>query len=187
MMWLISGLVLLIGIHLIPTVPRLRHYLVGRLGEAGYRAAFSLIAVAGLGLIILGMGRAPFIPVWEAPAWGFAVVPLLMLPACVLVVGAYLPGNLHRLTPHPMSWGVVLWAVGHLFANSGAAALLLFGSLGLYSLLAIWSGNRRGAVRATTRQGVDKDLLVLAIGVLIYVGLAFFHPLLFGAVAIRGL
>jgi uncharacterized membrane protein len=137
--------------------------------------------------MVTGMVQAPFIFVWQPPAWGFTVVPLLMLPALVLVVGAYLPGNVHRLTPHPMLWGVVLWAVGHLFANGDAASLWLFGSLGLYSLFAIWSANRRGAVRATAREHAEKDLVVLAVSVLLYVGFAFLHPVLFGVVAIRGL
>lgn len=187
MNWLILGLAVLIGVHLIPSVPPLRRGLVTRLGESAYKGLFSLFALTGLVLIILGMSQAAFIPVWQPPLWGKALTPLFMLPALILLVGAYLPGNVHRLTPHPMSWGVVLWAVGHLLANGDAASLLLFGSLGLYSLLAIWSGNRRGARKATLAMTIDRDLIVIGVGLLLYVTLVFLHPTLFGVAAISGL
>lgn len=187
MNWLILGLVVLIGAHLIPAVPSLRRRLVTGLGERAYLGLFSLFALTGLVLIILGMSHAPFIPVWQPPLWGVVLTPVLMLPAMIFLVGAYLPGNLHRITPHPMSWGVVLWAVGHLIANGDAASLLLFGSLGLYSLFAIWSCNRRGATRAIRTMTMDRDLIVIGVGLLLYVAMVFLHPILFGVAAISGL
>jgi uncharacterized membrane protein len=187
MNWLILGLAVLIGIHLIPTVPALRRLLVIRLGISPYKGLFALISLAGLALIILGMGQIPVIPVWQPPLWGNWLVPLFMLPSLILLVGAYLPGNIHRLTPHPMLWGVVLWAVGHLLANGDAAALLLFGSLGLYSLFAMWSANRRGAARATVTMTIDRDLIVIGVGLMLYVALVFLHPTLFGVAAISSL
>ncbi len=187
MNWLILGLVLLIGVHLVPAAVPLRRWLVTCLGEPAYRGLFAIFALTGLVLIVLGMSRAPLIPVWEPPTWGAGVAPLFMLPAMILLAGAYLPGNLHRLTPHPMSWGVVLWAAGHLLANGDAAAMLLFGSLGLYSLFAIWSANRRGAVKATRSMTIDRDLIVIGIGLLLYLALVFLHLTLFGVPAISGL
>ncbi len=187
MNWLILGLAVLIGVHLIPAVPPLRRRLITGLGEVAYKGLFALFALTGLVLIILGMSQAPFIPLWAPPLWGGGLTPLFMLPAMILLVGAYLPGNLHRFTPHPMSWGVVLWAVGHLLANGDAASVLLFGSLGIYSLFAIWSGNRRGATRATRTRTIDRDLIVIGIGLLLYVATVFLHPILFGVPAIKGL
>ena len=187
MNWLIFGLVVLIGVHLVPAVPPLRRELVMRLGLAAYKGLFSLISLAGLTMIILGMSQAAFTPLWQPPEWANSAVPMFMLPALILLVGAYLPGNVHRITPHPMSWAVVLWAIGHLLANGDAASVLLFGSLGLYSLFAIWSANRRGASKATLRLTIDRDLIVIGVGVALYVGLVFLHPLLFGVPAISGL
>jgi uncharacterized membrane protein len=187
MTWLILGLVVLIGVHLVPAVPPLRRALIQRLGFMPYKGLFSLIALAGLVLIVIGKARAPFIPLWEPPEWGKGSVPLFMLPAFILLAGAYLPGNAHRLTPHPMLWGVILWAVGHLLANGDAASALLFGSLGLYSAFAIWSANRRGAARATVRMTLDRDLIVFGVGVVLYVATVFLHPTLFGVAAISGL
>lgn len=187
MNWLILGLAVLIGVHLIPSAPPLRRGLVQRLGEPAYTGLFSLFALSGLVLIILGMSQAPFIPLWEPPLWGAGVTPLFMLPALILLAGAYLPGNIHRFTPHPMSWGVVLWAIGHLLANGDVASVQLFGSLGLFSLFAIWSGNRRGAAKATRTMTTDRDLIVVGVGLVLYIALVFLHPTLFGVAAISGL
>ena len=187
MSWLILGLAILIGTHLVPAAPTLRQRLVSRLGFGTYQGLFALSSLAGLVLIILGMDQAPSIPVWVPPSWGYDLVPLFMLPALILLVGAYLPGNIHRITPHPMLWGVVLWAVGHLLANGDTASLLLFGSIGLYSLFAIWSANRRGATTARLTMTIDRDLIVIGVGLVLYVALVFLHPVLFGVAAIHGL
>ena len=42
------GVALFVGVHLVPMVPEWRSALVGRLGEAGYKAGFSVLALAGL-------------------------------------------------------------------------------------------------------------------------------------------
>jgi uncharacterized membrane protein len=185
--FLILGLVILIGMHLVPAAPALHRRVAEHLGEGAYQVMFALISLAGFGLIIIGMGKVPFISLWEPPRWGYGLAPLLMLPACILLVGAYLPGNVHRITPHPMLWGVVLWAVGHLLANGDAASLLLFGALGLYSLFAMWSANRRGAVRASVKLSLNRDLVVIAVGVGLYITITILHPVLFGVAAVRGL
>ena len=44
---LIVGIVVFLGLHLLPTLSGLRETLVGRLGENGYKALFSLLAIAG--------------------------------------------------------------------------------------------------------------------------------------------
>lgn len=186
MNWLILGLAILIGIHLVPAMPARRQQLIRKLGDRFYQAMFAFIALVGLVFIIVGMGRIPFIAVWEPPSWGDAVVPWFMLPACILLVAAYLPGNIHRVTRHPMLWGVVLWAIGHMLANGDVAGLLLFGSLGIYSLFAMWSANQRGAEKATIRISFGRDLIVVGIGVVLYVALVFLHPTLFGVAAISG-
>lgn len=184
MAWLIMGLVTLIGMHLVPASPSLRRQLVQRLGEMPYRGIFALVSLAGFTLIVIGMGKASFIPVWEPPQWGYTVVPVFMLPAFILLVAAYLPGNVHRFTPHPMLWGVVLWAAGHLLANGDLASIVLFGALGLYSVFAMWSANRRGAARTTDRVSPKRDIIVVAVGLGLYIATVFLHPFLFGVAAI---
>ena len=55
---LILGLVLFFSVHLWPMWPGIKRDLVGRLGAGGYMAVFSLLSIAGLGLMIFGYGDA---------------------------------------------------------------------------------------------------------------------------------
>ena len=55
---LIAGLVLFLGIHLLPTVPALRSNLAARWGERRYKGMFALVSFAGLALIIAGYAMA---------------------------------------------------------------------------------------------------------------------------------
>ena len=48
MMVLIVGLILFLGVHLLPTSPELRAGLQERMGTNGYKAVFSLLSLAGL-------------------------------------------------------------------------------------------------------------------------------------------
>ena len=70
---LVPGLVLFLGVHLVPTSPPLRRSLVARMGERGYRGAFSAVAAAGLALTVAGFARAPSEPMLFAPEAGALV------------------------------------------------------------------------------------------------------------------
>ena len=50
--------------------------------------------------------------------------------ALILLAASFIPGNLKRLTAHPMLWSITLWALVHLLANGDLAGLLLFGGFG---------------------------------------------------------
>lgn len=180
---LVLGLVVFFGVHLVPAFVPLRAAMVLRLGNKGYRVAFALTALAGLLLIIWGKARAPYVPVYDAPGWGRHATQLLMLPALILLPAAHMPGNIKRYTRHPMLWGVLLFALGHLLANGDLASVLLFGAFALYTPLAMLSANARGARLATASQPWVRDLRVLAAGVITYLLLAWLHPWLFGAAA----
>lgn len=181
---LVTGMIFLIGIHLLPTFTDLRQYLVKRLGIQIYQGIFSLISLAGLILIVVGMSRAEFHPLWQPPAWSNNLTFLVMLPALVLPVAAYLPSNIKRFTPHPMLWGVVLWSAGHLLANGDLASLVLFGGFGIYALFDMASANWRGAAKQTYSVAIGHDFLVIVIGLVAYVVLVNLHPQLFGTAII---
>jgi len=173
---LLIGLVIFLGSHLLPTYTNARQGLIRRLGLYPYKGLFGLVALLGLGLIIIGKQQAASLPLWQPPAWGLTVTYILMLPALVLIVAAYLPGNSKRYTRHPMLWGVTLWAIAHLFANGDLASLLIFISLGLFALLDMWSANRRGAVYSVVKRSLGWDLLVFVVGVAIYLAILAVHP-----------
>ncbi|MGD8379632.1 MAG: NnrU family protein [Gammaproteobacteria bacterium] len=172
---LVAGLVLFLGVHLLPTVPPLREGLRARLGNGLYKGFFSLVSLGGLLLIVRGMRLAPAVSVYSPPAHGYRLTVALMLVALILLVAAYVPSNVKRYTRHPMLWGVVLWSVGHLFANGDLAGLLLFASFGVYALVDMISANRRGAALQERRLPWTRDILVVVIGVAVYLVVSAWH------------
>jgi uncharacterized membrane protein len=52
MIWL--GIALFFGLHVMPSLPNVRDRLVGRLGIKRYKGAYSLVALSGLVLIVMG-------------------------------------------------------------------------------------------------------------------------------------
>jgi uncharacterized membrane protein len=180
MLWLIAGLVLFLGIHVFSSLRPARERVIARLGEGAYKGFYSLISLAGFGLIVAGMGKAPSIVLWHPPAWGHYVAIWFMPFALILLATAFVPGNLKRLTAHPMLWSITLWALVHLIANGDLAGLLLFGGFGLYSLYAMWSQNRRGARPAQMRRPIRGDIGAVVVGLVAYALLLKFHANLFG-------
>jgi len=177
---LIVGVALFIGTHLVPSVPSLRDRLKKQVGGNAYRGLFALVSLVGFVLLVMGMGRAPFVPLWDPPAWGHRVPVFGMPVALVLFVAAFMPTNLKRLTRHPMLWGVTLWAAVHLGANGDLASLILFGSFGAFSLFDMWSANQRGALLSSKAVPYWRDLLVVVVGGVVFMGLLHSHAMLFG-------
>jgi uncharacterized membrane protein len=178
--WLIAGLLLFLGIHVFSSLRPARERVIARLGEGAYKGFYSLISVAGFGLVVAGMSKAPTITLWTPPPWGHYLAIWFMPFALVLLAEAFIPGNLKRITAHPMLWSITLWALVHLVAAGDLAGLMLFGSFGLYSLYAMWSQNRRGIRPSQTRRVIWGDVGAVAVGLVAY-GLLFkFHASLFG-------
>jgi len=180
MPWLVLGVVIFFGVHLVPSAPKLRKAARGRVGARAYQGIYALVALVGLVLIVVGMGRAPFIPLWNPPSWGRTVAIYAMPLALTLFIGAYMPSNLKRLTRHPMLWGVTLWAGLHLLANGDLASLLLFGSFGLYSLFDMASANRRGATLSKMVYPLWRDAALVVAALVVYAVVLHAHGWLFG-------
>jgi uncharacterized membrane protein len=185
---LIIGLVLFIGIHLLPTAPELRRAFAGRFGEQPYKGAFSVVALIGFALIVYGYhkvqlhaGKNPVL--WEPPAWGRHVTMALMLPVFPLLIAAYLPGRIAGVIRHPMVTAVKFWALAHLFVRGDLASLLLFlGLMGWAVYDRISLKHRTAAGLVTVRSGpVVNDVVAIVGGLLLYAVFAKWgHPLLIG-------
>jgi uncharacterized membrane protein len=138
----------------------------------------------GLILIIIGKGRADFVPVWDPPNWGYPITQVAMLLALISFPAAYMPTNLKRFMRHPFLTGVALWALSHLLVNGDLASILLFGGFGAFALFDVCSANRRGAKKSDCKLPLYRDLLLIAVGLVIYGVMAALHPYLFGVPAI---
>ena len=98
---LVLGIIVFLGVHLLPTFPDVRERLIGRMGENGYRALFSILSLLGFVLIVWGFARAPVIQVWSPPNWTRYVAIVLMVPVFILLIAAYVPGQIKAKVKHP--------------------------------------------------------------------------------------
>jgi uncharacterized membrane protein len=183
---MIVGLVLFLGVHTLTTQRDLRARLIKEMGESGYKIAYALVSLAGLVLIVWGFGHyraAGLWPVWAPPRALKHLNTALMLPAVILVVAAYLRGRIYTAVKHPMLTGVKLWAFGHLLANGDLGGIILFGSFLAWAVFDRISLKRRADAGGPPIPvgGVSNDLIAVAVGIVVYLALAFaFHPLVIG-------
>ncbi|HVL55008.1 MAG TPA: NnrU family protein [Burkholderiaceae bacterium] len=192
MIVLVIGLALFLGVHSVRIVADdWRSATMTRIGERRWKGVHSLLAALGLVLIVWGYGIARTDPVvvWQPPLWTRHLAALLMLPAFVLLVAAYVPGNrIKAAVGHPMVLGVKLWAVAHLASNGTLADIVLFGSFLVWAVLDFRSARRRLPGEGTTALRLPPgeesapvpmlaapDLIVIALGL---IGWAVFGMLL---------
>lgn len=127
---LILGLLIFLGIHSVSIVaPGWRDAQVARLGEMPWKGVYTVLAIVGFALLVIGYGQARGAPVvlYTPPVALRHVALLLMLPVFVLLLAAYLPGRIKTAAKHPMLLATKLWATAHLLANGNLADVLLFG------------------------------------------------------------
>lgn len=180
MLIMIAGLVLFIGIHLVPVAQPLRARLVVSLGDGAYRGLFALIAAVGLVLIIAGYHLRPDrVQLFSPSLAARAAAPVLVTIAFVLFAAANMKTHIRAWLRHPMLLGLMLWSGVHLLANGDLAGTILFGSFFAYSLIALVSAIARGAVKPLVADW-KHDLMAVGGGLLLSYLTIRFHPAIFG-------
>jgi uncharacterized membrane protein len=135
------------GSHIALSSTLLRGALRDQLGERGFLALYSLVAIATFAWFVVAYAEAPAVPLWAARPWS-ATVPIVVMPlATVLLVAGYSTRNptavgmersaaaddpapgIMRVTRHPIMWAIGLWASSHLVANGDLASLIFFGAI----------------------------------------------------------
>ena len=187
----ILGLVIFLGAHVFVTMRNERAVLVARFGEWPYRGLFSLVSIVGIVLIAYGFASyraAGFIIVWNPPAWTRHIVEALMWPASIMIVAAYIPGNIKRVLKHPMLAGVKTWAFAHLCANGDLGGIILFASVlawAVYDRITLKRRSDAGAPPIPVG-GAINDLIAIIVGTIVYFALGFvFHPVVIGVPAFQ--
>jgi uncharacterized membrane protein len=183
---LVLGLVLFIGTHVFVTLRGARAAVINTIGEWPYKALVAILSVVGILLIGFGFGKyraRGWIDVWYPPHWTYYVTQLLMWPASIFVVAAYIRGNIWRQLRHPMLVGIKIWAVAHLISNGDLGSIILFGSF------LLWAGYDRVSLKYRTDPGSPalpvngrrNDVIAIVVGTVLYLLLGLvFHPLVVG-------
>lgn len=151
---LVAASIAFVGSHFALSHP-LRAPLVGALGENGFRALYSLVAlVTFVWAVVAFRAVGPSGPVlWYAMGdIGWAVATLVMLVASVLLAGSFVgnpalpapgaaslaargPHGVFHVTRHPMMWSFALWAATHLLLSPTARQIVMAGAIGLLALV----------------------------------------------------
>jgi len=146
--------------HVIPPIPPIRAFLIGRIGRPLYILTYSLLSLALLAWIVVAARRAPYIALWDPAPWqALLAVALMPLAFWFIVVGlaepnplsitlrragpGFVPGPIVTITRHPVLWGFTIWAAAHIPANGDVVSLILFGGMFVLALGAMPILDRR--------------------------------------------
>ena len=185
MLVLVIGILVFLGVHLLPTLPTLRAGMIGQVGAGPYKGLHSLASAVGFGLIVWGFGlyrASGLVPLWTPPVWGrHAAMALMWFAFVALACMGPRPGRIKGWLKHPMLVGIKIWALAHLLANGDAGGLVLFGSFLAFAVYDRISVKRRGETGAAPATGfTTADAVALGLGTGVYVAMIFLHPILIG-------
>ena len=164
--FVLSNLIIFFGIHLVPFFPKTKNALHSRMGENPYMGTFSLISLIGLLMIIFGYERAidNLYPIYSH---AYAYSEYVMFVSLTFLVAAYLPTHLKKITKHPMSIGIGIWALLHLAVNPDIISVVLFGAFLAYSILDILVAEFKKEEKKLHEAKVLYDVLSVVVGGLI--------------------
>lgn len=186
MLPLILGLLLFFAIHLVPTSPSLRDGLVERFGASAYKIGFSVLSLVGFVLIVLGYHKLQLMPgknpvLWDPPSWTRHIAFLLMLPAMILFVAAFVPSRVRTAVKHPMLAAIKAWALAHLLVNGDLGSMVLFGAFLAFAVYDRISIKHRTVTVPPSPAGFTNDVLVLLGGLALFAVMLFWgHGALIG-------
>ena len=180
----VLGLVLFFAPHVLRMgLPSVRDSLLARMGEGGFKGLYSLVALAGIVLMVFGwmQVRPDMDEVYAVPSWGRHATSLLVLLGFIGIMAANFPtGYIKKVLQHPFLTGIFLWALGHLLANGDMGSLILFGSFAVYTVINRLAVMARPVPAMGTPRAIN-DVYAVVGGVLLYAVIAFWlHGVLFG-------
>ncbi|WP_211474013.1 NnrU family protein [Collimonas humicola] len=181
---LILGLLLFIGLHLIPTLPPLKAGLQQSLGENRYKALFAVLAGLGLILVIVGYAKAPAEPRFFNSFVGARHgAPLAMAISFILLAAANMKSHIRAWVKHPMLLGVGIWALVHLLANGHEKATILFSAFLAFVVIDLISVLRRDSYKPF-EPALKYDVIAVASGLLLALLVMTFHRQLMGVAVV---
>lgn len=188
MIMITIGLLIWVCAHLFPSLfPAVRERWIARIGSNAYQGLFALCILAGLLLIIFGWRSTLPTQVYLPPAGLRQPGMLLVIIGFILMVAANFPATrFKRVIRHPQLTGVAIWAFAHLLMNGDSRSLLVFATLGAWSLVSMVTINRRDGIwiKPGKPDGWGQDVMVLAGGLILSALAFYFHEYLAGVALI---
>ena len=171
---MIAGLVLFLGTHSVRVfADDWRAGQIAARGENVWKGIYTVIALAGLVLIVWGYGlaREAPVPVWDPPLWLRHVT--LTLNAVAFFLAAQNAGPVGPVTArlgHPMVLAAKVWAIAHLMSNGTLADIILFGSILAWAVADFSAAKRRDRQAGTVRIAGPwrNDLIPGAVGLALW-------------------
>ncbi len=107
---MIIGLLIFLGSHSVRIfAENWRQQQIAKHGETTWKVAYSAVSIVGLAIAIYGFGQMRLDPIyiWYPPMGMRHAVALLMVPAFIMLVAAYIPHNaIKAKLGHPMMLAV---------------------------------------------------------------------------------
>jgi uncharacterized membrane protein len=204
---LVAAMALLIASHVLPSMPSIRTGLIDRLGRRGFYAAYSILSLLALGLVVLAYRAADPGPCLYTPVPGSRVMALVgTMPAILLLVARLTTRTdpaaaqgIYRLSGVPGSLAVLLWALLHLVNLGEARQVVVFSGMALIAAAALIK-NLRHAPPAWREAGLFRGSALgravlwrevrwwrPALALLVYLTLLALHPVVIGRDPLAGL
>ncbi|WP_249975873.1 NnrU family protein [Vreelandella olivaria] len=184
---MILGLLIFLGSHSVRIfAENWRQQQIAKLGQNTWKLAFSVVSVIGLAIAIYGFGQMRLNPVyvWFPPIGLRHAVALLMLPAFIMLVAAYVPGNaIKAKLGHPMMLAVKVWALAHLLVNGRLGDIIFFAAFLVWAILAFKTAKKRDRLNPpiVVATSIPATVTTVVIGLGAYVLFAFYlHTLIIG-------
>ncbi|MEH6758031.1 MAG: NnrU family protein [Parasphingorhabdus sp.] len=168
---LIAGILLWSIVHLVKSVaPGLRTSIRGKIGAGPHQGLVALLIVSALALMIYGWRTAEYEFVYDPPVWGRHLNMLLMVFSIFLFGAAQGKSRIKQWIRHPMLTGMLVWAVGHLLANGDSRSVVLFGGLGLWALISIFTVSRNEGAwqKPSETASIGREMLSIVIALVLY-------------------
>lgn len=187
MTMMIIGLLIFLGSHSVRIfADNWRQQQIDQHGLTTWKVAYSVVSVIGLALAIYGFGQMRLDPIyiWFPPMGLRHAVALLMLPAFIFLVAAYVPRNaIQAKLGHPMMLSVKVWALSHLLVNGRLGDIIFFAAFLVWAILAFKAAKKRDRLHppAAVATSIPATIVTVVIGVVAYVLFALYlHMLLIG-------
>ncbi len=170
MTFLVPGLILWAAAHYFKRLMPARRAAMGERGKG----VVALVLVGSVILMIIGYRNAPFIPVWNPPAFLTGINNLGMLLAFWVFGSSAAKGA--KAWPaykirHPQLVAVKIWAVSHLLVNGDMASIILFGGMLAWAVGSVILINRAEPVWTAPPPAGTKTYIRLAVISLVLFGI----------------